>query len=118
MPSTAGGERPGGRVGCGRGASSGNIAGVAERFPCAAGRSAFFGGQWAEPCPEKAIHHIGPPGADPIRLCDGHFIEVNAAGLVTDPNLDEDEFQRRERERLNAQAGEPPRPRRRWFGRQ
>jgi len=83
---------------------------------CDAGRTAFFGGRWGEPCPAPAIHVIGSPDAEPIRLCDEHFGQVNEAGLVDDVNIGDEDFQRREAERLGSGAPTPPR-RRRWFGR-
>jgi hypothetical protein len=52
------------------------------------------------PCPNVAIHAITNPGSPPILLCDQHFQEVSAAGLVKDPNISKEEFDRRERERL------------------
>lgn len=61
------------------------------------------------------MHVIGSPAGDPIRLCDGHFKEVSAAGLVTDPNIGEAEYQRRESERLGGLKGSTRR--RGWFGR-
>jgi hypothetical protein len=75
---------------------------------CHAGRSAFFGGRWQEPCPQGARHYIGSPKADPIALCDAHFREVNDAGLVSEPDIGEREYMRREGERV----GEPSK--RRW----
>jgi hypothetical protein len=76
---------------------------------CHAGRSAFFGGRWQEPCPNYARHHIGSPTADPIVLGDEHFQQVNEAGLVTEPFLDPQEYKHRERQR----AGE--RSKGRWW---
>ena len=70
-----------------------------DRHECHAGRTAFFGGAWTEPCPNRARHAIGSPEAEPIWLCDEHFNDVNAANLVTEPNIDEDEYQRREADR-------------------
>lgn len=64
---------------------------------CDAGRTAFFDGTWTTPCPETVMHHIGSPAAEPIRLCDIHFQQVLAAGLVTDPNLPAKEFEKREK---------------------
>jgi len=72
---------------------------AAEHQECASGRSAFFGGAWTEPCPNQARHAIASPTAEPIWLCDEHFNEVNAAGLVKEPDIGEDEYQDREAER-------------------
>lgn len=56
---------------------------------CDAGRFAFFGGKWFWPCPLPGIHqvlgHETTPYAEPL-LCDDHFEQIQAAGLVTDPN--------------------------------
>ena len=62
---------------------------------CHAGRSAFYGGRWRLPCPEEGVHVIGSsPGSDPIVLCDRHFHQVAADGLVTNVNIGPDEFER------------------------
>ena len=66
---------------------------------CHSGRKAFYGGKWMFPCPNSAIHHI-TGGEFVVQLCDKHFQEVLAAGLVTDPYLSEKEFIRRETERI------------------
>jgi hypothetical protein len=66
---------------------------------CHAGRSAFFGGRWQEPCPNYARNHIGSPEADPIILCDDHFRQVNEAGMVKEPNIGPQEYERREQQR-------------------
>ena len=79
---------------------------------CHAGRSAFFGGRWQEPCPNYGRHHIASPTAAPIVLCDGHFQQVNEANLVKEPYLGKEEFERREGQR----AGELSK-RRWWFRR-
>lgn len=63
---------------------------------CEAGRTAFFGGRWRgiSPCQQigrNRISGFGPPivlnGREltEINLCDEHFRQVNAAGLVTMP---------------------------------
>lgn len=63
---------------------------------CWAGRDADFGGRWTKPCPSVGRNLIGAPGLlNPIQLCDPHFAEVNAAGLVEEPFMDPDEFDRR-----------------------
>lgn len=64
---------------------------------CDAGRRAFFGGKWKgiEPCPNIGRHLIGSPGGVQLRFCDTHFEEVNAAGLVTEPYVGEQGFERR-----------------------
>jgi hypothetical protein len=77
---------------------------------CAAGRTAFFGGRWTEPCENGGRHSIGHPGGDPVRLCDVHFEQVNAVGLVNEPNMSEADFQLREQERAGAKK-------RRWLSR-
>ena len=66
---------------------------------CDAGRSAGFGGKWRTPCPDKAMHYITSPALPPIKLCDRHFQEVAAAGLVKDQNIGPEEYDRREQER-------------------
>lgn len=64
---------------------------------CAAGRTAFFGGRWKLPCPYKGdvIHVIAAPEFPGLRLCPRHFEQVNEAGLVAEPYIDPDEFDRR-----------------------
>jgi hypothetical protein len=68
---------------------------------CQAGRQCGFGGKWITPCPAEAIHAIASPAQAPILLCDQHFQEVAAAGLVVDVNIGKEEFDRREKERTN-----------------
>jgi hypothetical protein len=67
---------------------------------CHAGRKAFFNGKWSQPCLNKSIHYIVWPNGSPIELCDEHFFEVSAAGLITEPNISEKEAMRRETERI------------------
>lgn len=45
---------------------------------CEAGRTAFFGGKWAEPCEEEAENQISSPHEETIMLCDKHFQDVTA----------------------------------------
>ena len=66
---------------------------------CQAGRECGFGGKWTTPCPNEAIHGITSPARPPILLCDRHFKEVNAAGLIVDENIGKEEYDRREEER-------------------
>ena len=66
---------------------------------CEAGRRCGFGGKWRTPCPNDAVHAITNPANPPILLCDQHFKEVAAAGLVTDQNINKEEFDRREKDR-------------------
>ena len=63
-----------------------------------AGREAEFGGRWTEPCPELGRNLIASEGPElpVIHLCDGHFAEVNAAGMVTEPFVGEGEAGRQE----------------------
>lgn len=64
---------------------------MAGEWHCAAGRTAFFGGQWREPCElPTENHHVIISVDVRIELCDTHFHEVNAANLVTDPYISED----------------------------
>lgn len=65
--------------------------------PCAAGRTAFFGGRWARgyPCPNDGRHIVAAEVGPPIPLCDRHFEQVLAAGLVSEPYINPDEFERR-----------------------
>lgn len=68
---------------------------------CMAGVEAVFDGSWTEPCTKPGRNVIGSDFPLPlIYLCDDHFAEVNAAGLVTEPDLGvgeagRDEFERR-----------------------
>ena len=64
---------------------------------CHAGRTAAFGGRWIEPCLISPSHKIGRTGGDPIVLCDEHFQQVEAAGLVSDANIGKQDFAQRER---------------------
>jgi glycerophosphoryl diester phosphodiesterase len=98
-------------------ASSRQYGRMPDHRNCAAGRTAFFGGRWTTACPAAAIHEVGSPAQDPILLCDEHFRQVHAAGLVTDPYLDKEEYDRRERERLGVAEASSPRRKRRWFQR-
>jgi len=84
-----------------------------ERGPCSAGRTAHFGGRWREPCNANAVHYIASPGTEPIALCDQHFRQVSDAGLVKEPNIGEEEFQRREAQRIGSSM--TPKSKRRWF---
>jgi hypothetical protein len=79
---------------------------------CHAGRSALFGGRWHEPCPNYARNYIGSPEADPIILCDEHFRQVNEAGLVNEPYLGRQEYERREQQRVEERRKGRP-----WFRR-
>ena len=88
---------------------------VSANPSCPAGRTAFFDGSWTVPCERTSIHSIGSPKAEPIWLCDEHFQEVKAAGLVKETFIDETDFRRREGERLAVTAAPPP-PRQ-WFRR-
>ena len=63
---------------------------------CAAGKTAFFGGRWSEPCGGLGRNTVGSPGADPVPLCDEHFRQVQEAGLIAEPNITDADFQRRE----------------------
>jgi hypothetical protein len=67
-----------------------------------AGREADFGGRWTEPCPEIGRNLIASEGPElpTIHLCDGHFKEVNEAGMIAEAYLGageagRDEFERR-----------------------
>lgn len=62
---------------------------------CYAGNIAFFGGRWKEPCQEVARHVIGSPNFPTLRLCNSHFEEAQAAGLVEEPMIGPDDFARR-----------------------
>ncbi len=77
---------------------------MAELRPCAAGRTAFFGGRWKRPCTnnDDLRHVIAAPGlATPIELCEEHFQQVLGAGLVSEPYMDPGEYKRRRRGDLN-----------------
>lgn len=64
-------------------------------WECASGRTAFFGGRWKFPCFEPTEHqHTIVTGIGRVELCDKHFAEVNAAGLVTDPYISEEGAER------------------------
>ena len=59
---------------------------------CDAGRGCGYGGRWKMPCPHEAMHAIASPSMPPIHLCEEHFREVAAAGLVADQNITKEEF--------------------------
>jgi len=69
---------------------------------CEAGRTAFLGGRWREPCQDRGPirHQITSPGNDPLVLCDAHFQQVYDADLIDEPYIGQQEFERREHERL------------------
>jgi hypothetical protein len=70
--------------------------GSVEDGLCAAGRYAFFGGRWANDlCVDEGNHVIGTELGAGVRLCDWHFAEVNAAGLVSQPFMDPAEWKRK-----------------------
>lgn len=66
---------------------------------CQAGKECGMSGWWTVPCDKPAVHGITNPAGPPILLCDLHFMEVSAAGLVKDENIGKEEFDRRERVR-------------------
>lgn len=60
-------------------------------WQCAAGRTAFYGGLWTEPCELLTFHqHTIIAVGHRIQLCDTHFKRALADGLVTDPYISED----------------------------
>lgn len=66
-----------------------------KRTFCWAGRWAFNNGRWKKPCLTPPIHEIGAPGLEqPICLCDLHFRQVHAQGLVTQPNIGRERMER------------------------
>ena len=75
-----------------------------EELTCWAGRQADKGGVWTEPCPQVATNVLGfrsDSGATaPIvmRFCHDHMQELIADGLIEEPYLDPEEFDRRYRE--------------------
>lgn len=68
-----------------------------KKLLCWAGRWAFLSGKWdtIAPCPQAPIHVIGAEAGEEIHLCDDHFQQALAAGYVTDPYMDPDEYARR-----------------------
>jgi hypothetical protein len=64
---------------------------------CDAGFRAFFGGRWhGILCDKPGRHVIGTDG--PILaalLCDLHYYQVEAAGLVIEPDVSVEDFKRR-----------------------
>ena len=66
--------------------------------PCAAGTTAFFGGRWKLPCFRVGNNVIGANDSGinaTVALCDEHFAEVNAAGLVDEPYMDPHQWERK-----------------------
>lgn len=62
---------------------------IPPQFLCYAGRQAFFGGRWPMPCHEFGRHEVRTvedPGVTKVRLCDEHFEQVQAAGLIDFPD--------------------------------
>jgi hypothetical protein len=49
-----------------------------------------------ETCPSPAIHLIVSP-ISTIKLCDDHFQVALSLGLVKEPNIGQEEYDRRER---------------------
>ena len=76
-------------------------------WECAAGRTAFFDGAWTAPCGLPTEHHHVIIAVDTrIELCDTHFAEVNAAGLISDPYVSEEEAARlEEQDRRRTEQG-------------
>lgn len=79
---------------------------LADGEQCWAGRLAFASGRWDRtmPCLRYARHVIafsqelgGPqlPGSPEIRLCDEHYAELEAMGLIEEPVVSDAEFDRR-----------------------
>lgn len=73
---------------------------------CWAGRKAFASGRWAQilPCIRFGRHvlafsvELGGPavaGAPVMRFCDEHCAELIAMGLIEEPMVGEDEWERR-----------------------
>jgi len=59
--------------------------------PCMAGRTAFFSGHWDHipPCEKPGRHHIVSEFPHLFAdLCDEHFEQVLAAGLVSHPYIE------------------------------
>lgn len=72
-------------------------AGAIELEECGAGRYAFFGGRWSEPCNEPLrgrIHVIGSDHGVEMRFCDKHFRELLKAGLVEEPYISPEGFEK------------------------
>lgn len=60
-------------------------------WQCAAGRTAFYGGLWREPCELPTEHqHVIIAANARVELCDTHFAEAHADGLVSDPYVSRD----------------------------
>lgn len=56
---------------------------------CDAGFIAYFGGRWREPCQERGFHVVMDLDASndmEALLCEEHFRQVHAAGLVEHVN--------------------------------
>lgn len=68
--------------------------------PCDAGRDAFFEGLWGEPCPEPAVHLIGSDVGITVALCEKHFAQVDAQGLVDELDIGPVEYDRRMNEAI------------------
>jgi hypothetical protein len=79
---------------------------LADGAQCWAGRRAFASGRWDHmlPCLRYGRHVIAfslelggdaLPGTPEIRLCDEHYAEIEAMGLIEEPVIDDDEWQRR-----------------------
>jgi hypothetical protein len=63
---------------------------------CDAGWRAFHYGRWRDYCMNPSRHIIGSnANVCAPALCDEHFQQVAAAGLVTEQNLGESDFYRR-----------------------
>lgn len=57
---------------------------------CFAGRRAFYGGAWTQPCTAYALHQIivvdDASAAASLLLCEEHFRQAYAAGLIDFPS--------------------------------
>jgi hypothetical protein len=73
--------------------------------PCEAGRRASFGGRWTLPCLTVPARHVLAfsstvggdvvPEAPVLHFCDDHLAQLAAAGLITEPLVSSDEWDRR-----------------------
>lgn len=73
---------------------------------CQAGSRADMGGRWKVPCLNHARNTLAfsegfglpmAPGSPLLHFCDDHTQELIDAGLIEEPNVGEEEFERRKR---------------------
>lgn len=81
-------------------------------IPCAAGRSAGFGGRWIFPCQAVIVRHVlhSEGLSRPLHFCDKHMDQLIAAGLVPHLNVSEQDVGRLKEHYRRHPSGPAPTP--------